>query len=83
MITAISAIIVFLLLILVHEFGHFLSAKAGHKRFGICTGMGPTIFKNSAAKRFVLFALPIGGFAKWRAKTRTARMKGIGNKGIL
>ena len=46
MITAISAIIVFLLLILVHEFGHFLSAKAADiKVLEFAIGMGPQYLK--------------------------------------
>jgi regulator of sigma E protease len=66
MITAISAIIVFLLLILVHEFGHFLSAKAADiKVLEFAIGMGPTIFKKQRGETvYSIRALPIGGFCK-------------------
>ncbi|MBR1779675.1 MAG: site-2 protease family protein [Clostridia bacterium] len=58
------AIFLFLLLIVFHEFGHFVCAKlSGVKVNEFAIGMGPTVF--SIQKRETLYslrAIPIGGF---------------------
>jgi len=64
MITAISFIIVFCLLVFFHEFGHFAAAKLNgiyvHK---FALGMGPIIFKKKVGEtEYSLRLLPIGGF---------------------
>jgi regulator of sigma E protease len=85
MITAISAIIVFLLLILVHEFGHFLSAKAADiKVLEFAIGMGPTIFKKQRGETvYSIRALPIGGFCKMEGEDEDSQdERAFGNKGI-
>lgn len=64
--TILVALLVFALMILVHEIGHFAAAKA----FGIrvnefALGMGPAIFKRK--RKDTLYSvriLPIGGFCK-------------------
>lgn len=64
--TIIIALLVFALMIFVHELGHFLSAKA----FGIrvnefAIGMGPAIYKHQGQKTlYTVRALPVGGFCK-------------------
>lgn len=48
-------ILLFFIIILVHEFGHFTVAKLCHmkvKEFAI--GMGPKLFKNASAKQCLL-----------------------------
>ena len=65
-ITVLSTVIVFGVLIFIHEFGHFIMARAcgvGIKEFAI--GMGPRLFGWTSKKygtRYGVRALPIGGF---------------------
>lgn len=66
MVTVISAILIFCVLIFIHEFGHFITAKLFKMtvhEFSI--GMGPTLFafdKNGTS--YSLRAFPIGGFVR-------------------
>lgn len=62
--TIIYAIIIFCLLIFVHELGHFLVAKAcGVKVNEFAIGMGPAIFKKQKGETLYAVRLfPIGGF---------------------
>ena len=64
MVTVIWTIVVFCLIIAIHEFGHFITAKlSGITVFEFAVGMGPKIFgfeKNGT--RYSLRLLPIGGF---------------------
>ena len=57
-------ILLFLLLILFHEFGHFICAKmSGVKVNEFAIGMGPKLFKFQKGETlYTLRALPIGGF---------------------
>ena len=61
--TIIAFIVIFALLVIVHEFGHFIIAKAnGIHVVEFAVGMGPKIFKFSKnGTDYVLRALPIGG----------------------
>ncbi|MBQ9563304.1 MAG: site-2 protease family protein [Lachnospiraceae bacterium] len=58
------AILVFGLLIFIHEFGHFLAAKAGGvKVIEFALGMGPRLASfEKGGTQFSLRLLPIGGF---------------------
>lgn len=62
--TIIYAIIIFCLLIFVHEFGHFIAAKAcGVKVNEFSIGMGPAFFKRQKGETlYSLRIFPIGGF---------------------
>ena len=62
--TVIYAILIFCLLIFVHEFGHFIVAKAcGVKVNQFALGMGPAIFKKQKGDTlYSLRAFPIGGY---------------------
>ncbi len=62
--TIIYAIIIFCLLIIVHEFGHFIAAKAcGVKVNEFSIGMGPAFFKRQKGETlYSLRIFPIGGF---------------------
>ena len=63
MVSLLAALIVFSLIVLFHEFGHFLLAKRG----GICVvefslGMGPRLFSFvKGGTRYSLKLLPFGG----------------------
>jgi len=60
------AILIFCLLIFVHELGHFASAKAvGIKVNEFALGMGPLLFHfKKGETEYSLRALPIGGYCK-------------------
>lgn len=62
--TIIYAIIIFCLLIFVHEFGHFIAAKScGVKVNEFSIGMGPAFFKRQKGETlYSLRIFPIGGF---------------------
>ncbi|MDU5223742.1 RIP metalloprotease RseP [Finegoldia magna] len=66
MITIISSIIIFLLVILIHEFGHFIVAKMNRVsvlEFSI--GMGPKLFqRESNGTLYSLRVLPVGGYCQ-------------------
>ncbi len=62
--TFIYAILIFCLLIFVHEFGHFVTAKlCGIKVNEFSLGMGPAFFKKQKGETlYSLRVFPIGGF---------------------
>lgn len=62
--TFIYAVIIFCLLIFVHEFGHFITAKlCGVKVNEFAIGMGPAFFKKQKGETlYSLRVFPIGGF---------------------
>ena len=62
--TIIYAILIFCVLIFVHEFGHFIAAKAcGVKVNEFSIGMGPAFFKKQKGETlYSLRISPIGGF---------------------
>ena len=64
MIYVLAAILIFGILIAVHELGHFLAAKAcGVKVNEFAIGMGPAIFKKTKGDTtYALRILPVGGF---------------------
>ena len=66
MTTIILAIIIFGLLIFVHELGHFLAARAFDvKVIEFALGMGPAIWKRQKGETlYSLRLIPIGGFCK-------------------
>lgn len=85
MLTAISAIIIFLLLILVHEFGHFIVAKSvGIRVLEFAIGMGPALFKKQRGETlYSVRALPIGGFCKMEGEDEESDdERAFGNKKI-
>ncbi|MDO4553080.1 MAG: RIP metalloprotease RseP [Bacillota bacterium] len=66
MLTAVYAIVIFCLLIFVHEFGHFITARAvGIKVNEFSLGMGPKLLQfGKKETRYSLRAFPIGGYVK-------------------
>ncbi|MFR4578295.1 MAG: site-2 protease family protein [Clostridium fessum] len=84
MVSLLAALIVFSLIVLFHEFGHFLLAKQG----GICVvefslGMGPRLFSFvKGGTRYSLKLLPFGGSCMMLGKMkgmmrRVRRKKGV------
>ncbi len=66
MLTAVYTILVFCLIIAIHEFGHFAAAKiTGMTVHEFSVGMGPRLFSFTTSKTaYSLRALPIGGYVK-------------------
>ena len=64
MVYVLAAILIFGILIAVHELGHFLAAKAcGVKVNEFAIGMGPAIFKKTKGDTtYALRVLPVGGY---------------------
>lgn len=62
--TAIAAILIFCILIFVHELGHFIAAKLlGIRVHEFAIGMGPKLISwGKGETRYSVRALPIGGF---------------------
>ena len=61
-----TAVILFILLIVVHEGGHMLSAKlCGVRVNEFSVGMGPLIYKKQKGEtQYSVRAVPIGGYCK-------------------
>lgn len=66
MVTAIVTIVVFLVMITLHEFGHFASAKLlGVKVLEFSVGIGPSLIKHNGKKtQYSLRLFPIGGYCR-------------------
>lgn len=66
MVAVILTIVIFLILISLHEFGHFIAAKlSGVSVLEFAIGMGPAIWKKQGKETlYSLRALPIGGYCK-------------------
>lgn len=62
--TTVTSVVVFLLVILIHEFGHFIIAKTvGIQVNEFSIGMGPKLYsKKSEETLYSIRALPIGGY---------------------
>ena len=66
LLTLIASILVFSVIVLVHEFGHYKAAKSvGIKVYEFAIGMGPTLFKKEKnGTVYSVRAIPIGGFVQ-------------------
>lgn len=75
----IFALLGFSLLIIVHELGHFIMAKAnGIKVEEFAIGMGPKIFKTQGKETtYSIGLLPIGGYVKMMGKRKMFKMKEV------
>lgn len=86
MATVIAAVVVFLLLVLVHEFGHFVVAKlCGVTVHEFAIGMGPLIFKKEhKGTVYSLRCIPIGGYCALEGEDTESDDPGaFGNKSPL
>ena len=85
MLAILAPVLVFGLVIFVHELGHFLAAKAVGvyaPRFSI--GFGPTLWRRKRGEtEYVLAALPLGGYVRMasRLDQETAFLEGGGEAG--
>lgn len=79
--TFIVSVLIFGLIIAVHEFGHFIVAKAvGIKVDEFSIGMGPKIFsKKGEETQYSLRAIPIGGYVKMEGEYYEEESKEDGN----
>jgi regulator of sigma E protease len=75
LITAIAAIIIFSLIVLVHEYGHYkVALSVGIRVEEFAIGMGPAIFKKE--KNGILYsirAIPLGGFCKMEGEEENVK----------
>lgn len=74
MLTAIAAIFVFLMVVVIHELGHFAVAKTvGIKVNEFAIGMGPKLFqKKKGETEYTLRLLPIGGYVKMEGEDESS-----------
>ncbi|MDD5584149.1 MAG: RIP metalloprotease RseP [Candidatus Omnitrophica bacterium] len=81
MLSTITFLVILGILIVAHEFGHFIAAKlngVGVERFAI--GFGPCLFRKKAGEtEFVICAFPLGGYVKLAGDNRPA-CKGLTNE---
>lgn len=68
------AILSFLLMIFIHEFGHFIAAKAMGVRVNeFAIGFGPTLFKKQGKETlYSIRALPFGGYCAMEGEDETS-----------
>ncbi len=74
----ILAILLFSLIIFIHELGHFMTAKAfGVKVNEFALGMGPTLFKfKKNDTQYSIRAFPIGGFCAMEGEDNGSKSEG-------
>ncbi|WP_234978596.1 RIP metalloprotease RseP [Anaerosalibacter sp. Marseille-P3206] len=72
--TALAAIFVFMLVIVFHEFGHFMVAKlVGIKVHEFSIGMGPKLLhKKGKETEYFLRAIPIGGYVRMEGEDESS-----------
>ncbi len=70
MLTAVVTIIIFLVMISLHEFGHFIAAKSvGITVLEFSVGMGPALWKRQKGETlYSIRALPVGGYCKFEGE---------------
>lgn len=84
--TIIAALILFGVIILIHEFGHFIFAKKnGVTVHEFAVGMGPMLFsKEKNGTKYSLRLLPIGGYCAMEGEDEESDKEGsFGKKSIL
>ncbi len=74
MITALVTVVMFLVMVSLHEFGHFIVAKAlNFKILEYAIGFGPAIFKKQKGETlYAVRAVPLGGFCKFEGEEETS-----------
>ncbi len=81
--TTLAAILIFAVMIFIHELGHFIAAKAfGVKVNEFALGMGPKLFSYQKGETlYSVRAIPIGGFCAMEGEdTKTADARAFSNK---
>lgn len=76
--TILGAILIFSVIIFVHELGHFLAARAfGVNVLEFALGMGPAIFKKQGKNTlYSIRAIPMGGFCKMEGEDEDTGSEG-------
>lgn len=76
--TIIGAILIFSVIIFVHELGHFLAARAfGVNVIEFAIGMGPALFKKQGKSTlYSVRAIPMGGFCKMEGEDEESDSEG-------
>ena len=79
MITAIVSVVMFLVMVSLHEFGHFIVAKMlNFKVDEFSVGMGPAIFKKKKGEtQYSIRILPLGGYCKFASFFKSKSMEKI------
>lgn len=74
MLTAVAAIFIFLIVVFIHELGHFGVAKfVGIKVNEFSIGMGPKVFQRKKGEtEYTLRLLPIGGYVKMEGEDESS-----------
>lgn len=82
--TIIVALILFSIIIFIHELGHFLFAKlSGVKVHEFAIGMGPKIFSIKRDTEYSLRLLPLGGFVSMEGEDESSNdPDSFGNKSL-
>lgn len=77
MLTAIVTIVMFLVMISLHEFGHFITAKLlGFKILEYAIGFGPAIWKSKKSEtQYSLRIIPFGGYCKFEGEDEQSEDK--------
>lgn len=86
MTTALVAILVFGILVFIHELGHFVVAKfAGIKVHEFAIGMGPKLLSfNKGETSYYIRALPLGGYVRMEGEDEESNdLRSFNNKPIL
>lgn len=84
--TAIAAIFIFLMVVLIHELGHFAVAKfVGIRVNEFSIGMGPKLFQRQRGEtEYTLRLLPIGGYVKMEGEDESSEdPKSFNNAPVL
>lgn len=78
MLSTVSFIVVLSILVIVHEFGHFIVAKrTGVRVEKFSIGFGPEIFGfDKGGTRYLISAIPLGGYVKLAGETEGEDIKG-------
>lgn len=78
MITAIVTIIMFLVMVSLHEFGHFITGRIlGFKILEYAIGFGPAIWKSKNTKtQYSLRVIPFGGYCKFEGEDEESDVEG-------
>ena len=77
MVTAIVAIVMFLVMVSLHEFGHFITAKLmNFKILEYSIGFGPAIWHSKKSEiQYSLRAIPFGGYCKFEGEDEKSEDK--------
>lgn len=81
--SVVLALLVLLVMITVHEFGHYIAGKIfGFKINEFAIGMGPAIFKRENKKTGEIFSIrvfPLGGYCAFEGEDETSSVEGAFN----